>query len=183
MKCIVDYQGDVNINLGAGTAPLEGYINVDLYTPKYADVIADLEKPLPFDDGFADLIIADNVFEHIKNILDLNRECLRILKPGGVLAVRVPYFKSKFAFVDPTHVNFYTLNSYDYFISNTYNHEKYKFFEESFSKMEILVNDNFGIWKLKAFRKLVYRYSDILENSVLFRFLFKIKSITFILTK
>jgi len=51
----------------------------------------DLEKDdLPFDNNFFDVIVIDQVMEHIKNIHHLIIEIDRILKPGGRLIISVP---------------------------------------------------------------------------------------------
>lgn len=170
------------VNLGCGKKPLDGYVNVDFYEKSHADVVADITKGLPFENSEIDEVFADQVFEHISNSLDLMSECYRVLKPKGKLIVRVPYFKSKFAFVDPTHVNFYTLTSMDYFVKGTYNNYYYAFHHFSFEDLELVINDGRGVWK-KKFTWLVYRYSDVIENSVIFNLFFKIRNVTFILTK
>ncbi|HRR45914.1 MAG TPA: class I SAM-dependent methyltransferase [Candidatus Paceibacterota bacterium] len=51
----------------------------------------DLEKDdLPFDNNFFDVIVIDQVMEHIKNIHHLIIEIDRILKAGGLLIISVP---------------------------------------------------------------------------------------------
>jgi SAM-dependent methyltransferase len=56
---------------------------------------------------------------------DWLRECHRILKPGGVLRLRVPIFGSPWHLIDPTHVRgFHPLN-FDYFIAGRELHAKY----------------------------------------------------------
>jgi len=91
----------MKINLGSGPAPLEGYINCDLYPSgivvegatdpnKDVDMVFDLNKGLPFDDSCADEIIAIQVLEHLGNPLALLKEIYRVLKPGGIIDVAVP---------------------------------------------------------------------------------------------
>jgi SAM-dependent methyltransferase len=177
-----DHMGQVNYNFGCGLKPLPDFINVDFYTKTHADEIIDLDQPLPMASASADLIFADNVFEHIKNYLQLIEECLRVLKPGGKLIVKVPYFRSKFAFVDPTHCNFFTLTSMDYFVQGTYNNKHYAFFEPSFRHQDIHINDG----RATGWRRLAYSYcmkrQDRVENSILSMML-GIESLTYVLTK
>ena len=53
---------------------------------------ADLNKDrLPFEDASTDLIICTQVFEHLENPFHFERECARILKPGGLLVLSYPY--------------------------------------------------------------------------------------------
>ncbi|GAG14885.1 unnamed protein product, partial [marine sediment metagenome] len=44
----------------------------------------------------------------------------RILKKEGILKIRVPHFTSKINFEDPTHINRFSIRTFDYFIPNTY---------------------------------------------------------------
>ncbi len=51
---------------------------------------ADLDGPIPLTDGCADTVVCSHVLEHVEAPIRLVRECSRILKPGGVLALCVP---------------------------------------------------------------------------------------------
>lgn len=52
----------------------------------------DLSKGIPFYDGEVDAILASHFFEHLdpREGLAMMKECLRVLKPGGVLRTSVP---------------------------------------------------------------------------------------------
>ena len=54
-------------------------------------MVADLRK-LPFDDDYADEAMAIHVIEHFYawEALDVMKEWVRVLKPGGVLAIECP---------------------------------------------------------------------------------------------
>lgn len=174
--------GLVCYNLGCGNKPIEGFINIDYYNTTYCDLNMNLEEPMPLESNSADLIFADNVFEHIDKILQLIQECHRVLKPGGRLIVIVPYFKSKFAFVDPTHRHFFTLSSFDYYVEKTYNSTHYSFFQEKFRSLCVLVDGGEpGIFKRMLLR-LAKLNPDYYENSPLST-LFPFKSIVFIASK
>jgi SAM-dependent methyltransferase len=45
---------------------------------------------LPFDDTSFELVLSDEVFEHVKDYRSAFREILRVLKPGGISAHRFP---------------------------------------------------------------------------------------------
>ena len=67
----------------------------------YVDVIHDLNvTPYPFGDNFADEIHFYHVLEHLDDALGKLEEIHRILKPGGMLYMRVPHFSSNGAFTD-----------------------------------------------------------------------------------
>jgi len=176
------YMGDNNLHLGCGNKILDNFINVDYYNNKYADKLVNLNEKLPYQSESIDLIYSDNVFEHIQNFLQLMQECNRVLKPNGTLIIKVPYFKSKHAFVDPTHINFFTIQSMDYFVKNTYFYKNYKFFEESIRTLEIFLDPN----KCSIFEKIVGYYAikrpNLFENSILSN-LFVFHNIVFILRK
>lgn len=57
------------------------------------DVQLDLVKPIPFPDSSVDRIYSSHLLEHFSfphPMLDLLRECHRILKPGGEFSIAVP---------------------------------------------------------------------------------------------
>jgi ubiquinone/menaquinone biosynthesis C-methylase UbiE len=54
-------------------------------------------ESLKFDEDELDVIIADNVFEHVDNILSVLKECGRVLKSGGrIIVPNFPSYRSKF---------------------------------------------------------------------------------------
>jgi SAM-dependent methyltransferase len=95
------YKGDL-YDLGCGERPYEHfflqycekYIGVDwgktLHNLK-ADVIADLNKPLPIDSEKADTIISLSVMEHLREPQTFLNESYRILKKGGAIILQVPF--------------------------------------------------------------------------------------------
>ncbi len=55
----------------------------------------DIERdPFSFDAGSVDLIVANQVFEHIKDVFWVLHECARVLRVGGALVVGVPNLAS-----------------------------------------------------------------------------------------
>lgn len=82
------------VNIACGNAFLPGWTNLD-YSPVSTEVMrADLTGRLPLADNSADLVYSSHFFEHIP--IDRTEaflaECLRILKPGGVLRLVMPDF-------------------------------------------------------------------------------------------
>jgi SAM-dependent methyltransferase len=66
------------------------YIAGDLQPKNENEVMVDLTDTI-FPDGSFDIVIANHVFEHIRNDAAAFRETARILRPGGVAIVNTPY--------------------------------------------------------------------------------------------
>lgn len=83
-------QKEVRLNLGCGRDYKKGYINVDVVTEFPVDVIADLSKPLPFKNNYAEEVYASDILEHFtkEDGEIFLQECYRVLKVGGVLILR-----------------------------------------------------------------------------------------------
>lgn len=74
---------------------------IDIAPERFAEAIARLEltmskcnvetEPLPFTDASFDLVIFNEVFEHLRiNLIFTMREVFRVLEPGGVLLLSTP---------------------------------------------------------------------------------------------
>lgn len=110
----------MKLHLGCGTDLRPGYINIDKSAGD-GIVTVDLESArLPFDAETVDEIIAEQVFEHLQAFPALMNELHRVMRSGGVLRVTVPHVAPGLpaveAFQDPTHVRFFTTNSFRYFV-------------------------------------------------------------------
>lgn len=83
--------GSVILNLGSGvTSVREDIVNIDFYPFENVNVIADIAN-LPFADNSVDGIICESVFEHIPDPEAVTSEIYRVLKPGGIVYVVVPF--------------------------------------------------------------------------------------------
>jgi SAM-dependent methyltransferase len=133
----------VILDLGCGNRKKEGSIGIDCNPDSMADVIHDLDRfPYPFGDSTFDVVIADNIMEHLDDIIGVLRELYRITKPHGELVITVPYFHSKWAYIDPTHRHFFTSESFSYF---DVNHEFYRIYRYSDIRTrinKIIFNEN-----------------------------------------
>ncbi len=107
------------LNLGCGREILKDYVTLDIIKLDGIDVVHDLNKfPYPFEDNTFDEIRAKSILEHLGDIQKVLEELWRISKPGAVIDIWTPHFSSLGAFVDPTHKNFFTYYSFDYFSEN-----------------------------------------------------------------
>lgn len=104
------------LDLGCGRRRRPGAVGVDRNPAVCPDVVADLDQfPYPFvDSSFHDLLL-DNVLEHLADVPGVMSELYRIAAPGARVTIVVPYFRSQWAAVDPTHRHAFTLDSMGYF--------------------------------------------------------------------
>jgi ubiquinone/menaquinone biosynthesis C-methylase UbiE len=120
----LDRPDAVRLNVGCGRNTEPGFVNLDRVGGHGADVVYDLETAavtaLPFATSSVDTILCSHVLEHVTAIIPAMRELHRILKPGGALIALTPYASSNDAVEDPTHVRFFTENSWIYFDRRTH---------------------------------------------------------------
>ena len=106
----------MKIDFGCGKKKKEGFLGVDILKLETVDIVHDLNKiPYPFKDNVAEEIWMDNVLEHINNPMKVIEELHRIGKNKCIVNIAVPYFRSHYATIDPTHVNFFGVNYFNYF--------------------------------------------------------------------
>jgi GT2 family glycosyltransferase len=101
------------LNLGCGDRPRkqEGpdhWLNLDVKPFDGVDVVRDIRRGLPFNDGVFDHILADNILEHFDpdDFVFVLNEIDRVLKVGGTVEIIVPHAFSQGAYQDPTHKMF-----------------------------------------------------------------------------
>lgn len=85
------------LNVGAGSKKIEGAVGID-----YPEWDADVDD-LPYTDECVDGIHAYHFLEHVQDPVKLLLEFQRVLKPGGILNICVPYYTSQMAVHDLDH--------------------------------------------------------------------------------
>jgi SAM-dependent methyltransferase len=105
------------LNLGCNRSKIPGSIGVDVLPHKgFVDVVHDLNKyPYPFKDNYADEIHFYHVLEHLDDSIKAIEEIHRVLKPGGIVYLRVPHFSSLYAWGDIEHKKAFSIYSFDIF--------------------------------------------------------------------
>lgn len=104
------------IDVGCGTCKqVSGAVGVDAEPHPGVDVIADLQRGLPFDPRSVDHVFAIHVLEHLTDLLGAMRELHRVLRPTGVLHVLTPHWHSVNAVADPTHCRLMDVQTFKYF--------------------------------------------------------------------
>jgi len=102
------------LDLGGRINAPPGYVTLDIRPP--ADIVCDLES---VGDALGkerwEEVRAHDVLEHIRNLCPLMDAVWESLVPGGTFDIMVPLFPHGQAVHDPTHVRFFTENTFDYF--------------------------------------------------------------------
>ncbi len=117
------------LNLGSGKDWRENCLNVDISPAVCPDALLDIGRPLepgqPLETtrfgtirligNQFDAIFANDVLEHIPDLLTAISNCLYLLRPGGTFHINVPYDLSLGAWQDPTHIRAFNENSWLYY--------------------------------------------------------------------
>jgi len=117
------------IHIGSGKDYRPGWLNLDVLERAEPDLVLDLAQPqgwplqtesrsagpLELCEGQAELIVANNVLEHVPDLPQLMGNCLALLKTGGRLEIEVPYEHARTAWQDPTHLRAMNENSWLYY--------------------------------------------------------------------
>lgn len=103
------------LQIGCGARAWPGFVNVDRILLPGVDVVADLDRRLPFREDAFDEVHAVHVLEHVADLIATLGEIARVSRPGSRLFVAVPHFSCVSAYQDPTHKRFFGYFSFDYF--------------------------------------------------------------------
>ena len=103
------------IDIGCGAFKQPRTIGVDRRALPGVDVVCDFERGLPFRDGSIAAAYSIHSIEHMRDLVTFMEELYRVCAPGARVYIKTPYYASRKAFVDPTHVRFMTEESFEYF--------------------------------------------------------------------
>jgi len=111
----------LRLNVGAGTTEW-GDVRLDVGRTDQVTLLGDMHA-LPLDDDVFAEVLMDNVLEHTAETTAVLREIHRVLRPGGIVYVYVPYYTAHGAYGDPTHRSFFTEGTFDYYtVESDYQH-------------------------------------------------------------
>lgn len=81
----------LGLNFGAGRSPhVERVVNLDVYPGAQVDVVYD-GRTIPFEDATFDVVISQEVFEHIADPQAALDEVARVAKPGAQFFLQLPF--------------------------------------------------------------------------------------------
>lgn len=144
------------LDLGCGKKKRPGAIGVDYSDRHNADIVHDLNVfPYPLKDHEFDEIYLDNVLEHLDDPMRVMEEVHRISVPDGRVKVIVPYFRSVWAFIDPTHKHFFTVDSFAYYDPEHVICQRYDYVKTRFKVEKVVFNETLpGGWLKRMIVKL-----------------------------
>ncbi len=154
---------DVVFNLGCGMSAKEEYVNIDQEMVEGADIIQDLnDESWKFKNGIADKIIAYDIIEHMNNVDGFMEECHRVLKPGGLMFVHVPYYNHHLAYTDPQHLHYFTPDTFNRYEGGQFahmSHARFKIIKQT------LVASSWFRWihSQTLLRNVSYRIGNVVE--------------------
>lgn len=95
-----------------------GYIGIDIEQFPGVDVVHDLNMGIPFDDNSVEEVRAFDAIEHLRDGIFTMKEIWRVLKDQGIVDILVPSTDGRGAWQDLTHVSFWNVNSFGYWVNN-----------------------------------------------------------------
>lgn len=108
------------LNLGCGFEIRKWYVNLDMVSGPWVDIVHNIEKPpYPFPDNHFDEVYIDMVMEHIHNPAEMIDELVRICRHWAQIKIIVPYFSSPNLWWDLTHLRWFNTTTFVWFHSNS----------------------------------------------------------------
>ncbi|RRA47273.1 hypothetical protein [Acidipila sp. EB88] len=118
-----------SMNLGSGKDWRAECLNIDINDHWQPDAVFNLADPFPgahtlhtdrfgpvvLEPGCLDEILANDVLEHIPDLMQAMTNALLLLRPGGLFRIHVPYDLAWGAWQDPTHVRAFNERSWLYY--------------------------------------------------------------------
>ncbi|WP_447973281.1 class I SAM-dependent methyltransferase [Nitrospira sp. Kam-Ns4a] len=115
-----DHDAKLILDIGCGSSKQPGTVGIDRRRLPGVDVVCDFERGLPFRQSSVAGAFSIHSIEHMRDLITFMEELYRVCAPGAKVYIRTPYYTSRKAFVDPTHVRFMTEESFEYFKSPNY---------------------------------------------------------------
>lgn len=170
------------LNLGCGHAKRDfpeaanatEIVGIDISPHSQADILHDLNAvPYPLESDSFDLVIMQDVIEHVVSVPAVINEVYRVMRNGGIVRIRTPHYSSYYAYNDPTHLHFFGALVFDGFDADNPN-VLYTEARFRFRKRQILFPK---LWRITGVAALANRYTQRWEQ--LFAFVFRAENLYF----
>lgn len=171
------------LDLGSGIKKNENAIKVDINPKVNPDIIHDLNNfPYPFENQHFDTIIMDNVIGELNNFFTVMDEIYRISKVGADIIIKVPYFRSSYAFIHPNIKSFFTVRTFEYFDPDSEIYKRYKYSNSTFKVEKLKFNEGFNSGFIKSVTRYIANKNPNFYERIL-SYLIPLEAITFYLKK
>jgi hypothetical protein len=99
----------------------KGYWGIDKVKVDDVDQLVDLSKfPWPLPDSYFEEVRAWHILQFLPETVKTMEEIWRVAKPGAKVIVGVPYYMSALAFGDPSHIRYFTEETFKYFTDDSW---------------------------------------------------------------
>lgn len=133
------------LDVGCGRVKAPGALGVDSnLDATAADVICDLNSPLPFADNAFDQVRAVHVIEHLNDVMRAMSELHRVARPGGSIYLVTPHYSDFISWCDPTHR--WHLNTFSFRYFGPVHGERHWYTRLELRQRELRVGFP-GLWK------------------------------------
>jgi SAM-dependent methyltransferase len=122
-----------------------------------ADVIANLNHPLPFPDCSFDEVRAVHVIELVHDIMQTMAEIHRIARVGGRLHLVTPHYTDSSSWRDPTHRWHLNTYSFRFWTARGLHHERHWYTRLEVREVSLHV-ELARLWKCLGFQWLLNRF-------------------------
>ncbi|HEX3559537.1 MAG TPA: methyltransferase domain-containing protein [Pyrinomonadaceae bacterium] len=141
------------LDIGCGKHKTPGAIGLDSNPRSDADVFHDLDRvPYPFPDDEFDLIVGNQVIEHVSDLLAVVAELHRVARPGAVIRLDTPHYSDIASYTDPTHKRHLTTESFAYF---TGDRPDFDFYSHVRLRPRVVRVTMLKLWRALGFELLV----------------------------
>ncbi|MGI6103221.1 MAG: methyltransferase domain-containing protein [Patescibacteria group bacterium] len=109
------------LDVGCAFRKPEGYWGIDRVDVPGVDQVVDLTKfPWDLPDNHFDEVRVWHILQFLPETVRTMEEVWRVAKPGARVTIGVPYYMSALAFGDPSHVRYFTEETFKYFTTESW---------------------------------------------------------------
>jgi len=145
------------LDLGCGRRKVPGAVGLDSNRDATAaDVIADLNEPLPFPDSSFDEIRAVHVIEHLDDVMKAMAEIHRVARGRAKVYLVTPHYTDSSSWRDPTHRWHLNSFSFRYWMSEGFHGVRHWYTRLEFREISVHI-ELARAWRYCGFQWLVNR--------------------------